>query len=82
MKKLGKSPFILLLTMCISSTALATEFCDGYKAGYISGYKQARNTSIAPITPICPIKPIKRMGDPSSDYQMGYNTGFIKGRSA
>ena len=62
--------------------AEVTEFCDGFKAGYSTGYKQAKRTSIEPISPICPIQPIKGFGDPKSDFEHGYTLGLLKGTAA
>jgi hypothetical protein len=67
--------------LMISSVASATEFCDGFSAGYITGFRQARNTSLEPLVPLCSLQPLKRFGDPESDFEHGYTIGFKKGTS-
>lgn len=69
----------LLLSAGAVATAAATEFCDGYKQGYVTGYKQAAQTSLSPLTPLCPLKPLKGFGDPNSDFEFGYTIGFKDG---
>lgn len=69
----------LVVSFCFSSVALASEFCDGFKQGYISGYKQVKGTSLQPLVPLCPLKPLKGFGDPKSDFEFGYTIGFRKG---
>jgi len=48
----------------------------------ISGYKQAKGTSLSPLVPLCPLKPLKGFGDPKSDFEFGYTIGFKKGMAA
>ena len=62
--------------------AEVTEFCDGFQAGYKTGYMQTRNTSYPPYAPYCPYQPYKRAGDPASDYEHGYTIGYAAGVSA
>ena len=65
-----------------STSVFASDFCDGFKRGYIAGYKQAKGTSLPPLPPLCPLKPLKGFGDPESDYEFGYTIGFKKGLTA
>ena len=65
--------------LLLAGNALATEFCDGFEAGYKTGYKQARNSGYDPYVPYCPYQPYKRVGDPESDFEQGYTVGFKKG---
>lgn len=57
---------------------LASEFCVGYKHGYIAGYCASQDTPqsqcIRPIVPICPIPDLME-----SSYQDGYARGFQEG---
>lgn len=69
---------ITLLTL-LSSSVIASDFCQGYKHGYITGYKQGANISYPPVEPLCPVQPIKNYSDPSSDYEHGYTLGYRKG---
>ena len=73
---------IFLLLFSISTAHAYSQFCNGFKAGYATGYKQKKNTNINPIPPICPIQPIKGFGDPSSDYEHGWTLGYQKGMTA
>jgi len=74
---------VLILAFMISifaaSPAFASDFCDGFKQGYETGYKQAKGTGLNPLTPLCPLKPLKGFGDPDSDFEFGYTVGFKKG---
>ncbi len=58
------------------------EFCDGFEAGYVAGYKREKNTPVPPIPPPCPVQPVKRLGDPQSDFEYGYAIGYGKGTAA
>lgn len=71
--------FVLLTTMIISSVAIADDFCRGFEQGYITGYKQAKKTSLEPLSPLCPLQPLKGFGDPKSDFKHGYTIGFRDG---
>ena len=71
--------FAVLMMVLWCDVALASEFCDGFKRGYIVGYKRAHNTSYDPFVPFCPYQPFKKYGDPQSDYEHGYVIGFQKG---
>jgi hypothetical protein len=79
-----KIVLILLSTFFMFSFASAGnyEFCAGFKQGYVSGYKQAKNTSMTPMVPMCPMQPMKGFGDPQSDMEHGYTIGYRKGISA
>lgn len=70
---------VLLLALAAPAAAGYREFCDGFKAGYVSGYKQATGRSIDPIPPVCPVQPVKRLSDPASDFEHGYTIGYRKG---
>ena len=62
-----------------SPLALADQFCEGFKTGYTTGYKQAANSSLKPLAPLCPLKPLKGFGDPKDDFEFGYTLGFQAG---
>ena len=62
-----------------SKNARASDFCNGFEAGYITGYKQSSGSSFDPFTPFCPFRPFKRFNDPESDYEHGYIIGYEKG---
>ncbi|MCH8323383.1 MAG: hypothetical protein IIB64_09995 [Proteobacteria bacterium] len=62
-----------------ASPAVASDFCNGFKQGYETGYKQAKGTGLNPLTPLCPLQPLKGFGDPESDFEHGYTVGFKKG---
>ena len=80
MKKILLSIFLVLFS--ISTAQAYSEFCAGFKKGYITGYKQAKNTSFNPFVPYCPPKPFKGYGDPSSDFEHGYVIGYKQGMFA
>ena len=72
----------VLVAACLtfgSSVAMASEFCDGFAAGYVTGYKQAAHSGLAPLVPLCPLEPLKGFGDPKSDFEFGYTIGLRKG---
>lgn len=77
--RLRQTVLLLALTMGVVATAAASEFCDGYKSGFVTGYKQAADTSLKPLTPLCPLKPLRGFGDPKSDFEFGYTLGFKDG---
>ena len=56
-----------------------SEFCAGFRAGYITGYKQASGSGYRPYVPYCPYQPYKGLGDPESDFEHGYTIGYRKG---
>lgn len=68
--------------LLFSASVYASQFCAGFEAGYITGYKQASGSGLAPLTPICPLQPLKGFGDPESDYEHGYTIGYRKGVAA
>jgi len=70
---------IIALSFLWSANAIASEFCSGFKQGYIAGYKQARNTGMSPMTPMCPMQPMKGYGDPKSNFEHGYIIGLKRG---
>jgi hypothetical protein len=80
MKKILISIFLILFS--ITSAQAYSQFCNGFKAGYITGYKQARNTSMTPMVPMCPMQPMKKTSDPQSDFEHGYIIGYQKGMYA
>ena len=65
----------LLVQLPIAAQA-SSEFCEGFKQGYITGHKQALQTGQAPAAPQCPAKPMKRVSDPKSDHEFGYTIGY------
>ncbi len=71
---------ISIFSILLSSSAFASEFCDGYDRGYKSGYKQASGSGYDPYSPYCPYQPYKKYSDPDSDYEHGYIIGYEDGR--
>ena len=61
---------------------LKTPFCDGFYAGYSTGYKQAKGNGLEPLRPLCPLQPLKGLGDPKSDFEHGYTIGYSRGTAA
>jgi hypothetical protein len=74
-----KSVLLTVVLGLLSVSAFASEFCDGFRQGYIVAYKQANNTSLTPLVPLCPLKPLRGFGDPKSDYEFGYTIGYRQG---
>ena len=81
MKNIMKVSFVSFVFCFVSPvTAFAeSEFCQGFKRGYITGYKQASGSSFDPFTPFCPFQPFKKFSDPESDFEHGYIIGYEKG---
>ncbi len=79
MKYLAVATTFFLLSITV---VLADQFCDGFERGYITGYKQASNSSLDPLVPLCPLEPLKGFGDPPSDFEFGYTIGFRQGVAA
>ena len=67
---------IILAVLMLITLALATPFCDGFKAGYKDGYCYGKAFCTQPLSPLCPLP---RMGENS--YMGGYNRGFLVGLS-
>ncbi len=72
----------LVAVMASPANAGPVEFCDGFEAGYVAGYKREKNTPVPPIPHPCPVQPVKRLGDPQSDFEYGYAIGYGKGTAA
>ena len=81
MINLRKSILTLIVLVGFGTTAVASEFCEGFSQGYITGYKQAKGTKVEPRVPECPLKPVRGAGDPRADFEFGYTIGFKKGTS-
>jgi len=76
---LHKGLITLVFGLAFASVAFASDFCDGFEQGYITGHKQAKGTSLSPLVPLCPLQPLKGFSDPKSDFEHGYTIGFKKG---
>ena len=74
---------LTLLTMIFAASfavsASTAQFCSGFQSGYEAGYKKVKNTTLKPLPPLCPLQPLKGFGDPDSDWEHGYQIGFLKG---
>ena len=66
-----------LAAIGVSSSAYASDFCDGYKAGYQQGYCYQEFACLKPLAPLCPLP-----GLGENDFQGGYNRGFLEGLAA
>jgi len=80
--KVKKLVIAAIFLSIFSTSVYASQFCAGFEAGYITGYKQAKGTGLAPLVPLCPLQPLKGFGDPESDYEHGYTIGFRQGMAA
>lgn len=63
-------------------SASSQQFCAGFERGFIAGYQKIKNTSVPPVAPVCPVQPIKMIGDPESDFEHGYQIGFVRGMNS
>ncbi|WP_411361152.1 hypothetical protein [Pseudidiomarina sp. YC-516-91] len=80
MKKSLYITLTIALAIFVSEVLASTaQFCAGFERGYVAGYQKANNTTLRPIVPICPIQPLKGFGDPESDFEHGYQIGFVEG---
>jgi len=82
MKTFSTLAIVALLCFGFSSVAYGSDFCNGFKRGYVAGYKRASNSGLTPFAPFCPFQPFKGFGDPRSDYEHGYVIGLEKGLAA
>lgn len=73
--------FVALFLVTVSNASTA-DFCRGFEKGYVTGYKQAKRTSLDPLVPLCPLQPLKGLHDPDSDFEHGYLIGLKKGLAA
>lgn len=75
-----KYSLLICLILNLSSFVFGkTDFCRGFEAGYITGYKKASGSSFDPFIPFCPFQPLKTFSDPQSNYEHGYLIGLEKG---
>lgn len=66
----------LLLIGVMSFTPATTDFCTGWKHGYVQGFCYDVNYGcVAPPVPVCPVP---RVGQDA--YKDGYNRGFLQGK--
>ena len=70
---------IVIVSLAITTSAIADQFCDGFERGYVAGYKRATGSSLDPLPPLCPSQPLKRLSDPDSDFEHGYIIGYERG---
>ena len=75
---MNKLIFVILFYI-LTNLSFASDFCEGFKRGYITGYKHASGSGYDPYTPYCPYQPYKSAGDPQSDYEHGYTIGMKEG---
>ena len=73
------SVLVAIFSIIYSANVFASDFCEGFKRGYITGFKQTSGTSYDPYTPYCPYQPYKGYNDPKSDYEHGYIIGYEQG---
>ncbi|MEZ5904722.1 MAG: hypothetical protein R3C69_06340 [Geminicoccaceae bacterium] len=67
---------VLTAVVANSPFAAASEFCDEFARGYITGYKQTSGSSRDPRMPRCPRQPRKQRNDPQNDFERGYIIGL------
>ena len=72
--ELGFAGFVLMAL--VATNAMATEFCDGFYAGYKEGWKRESGSIFEPSYPFCPSQPRKTVRDPDSDYEHGREIGY------
>ena len=68
--------FLAVLLLFVS-LSVASDFCDGWRAGYIAGYCYRQQYCLPPIVPLCPLA---RLGE--YEFDDGYNRGFLAGLNA
>ena len=67
-----------VFSILLSTNIFASEFCDGFKQGYQTGYAHETGYPNHYI-PSCPYPPSKGYNDPKSDYEHGYVVGLRQG---
>lgn len=73
---------MFVLALVFSAGVMANDFCSGFEAGYVTGFKQGSGRGWEPSVPYCPAQPFKGYGDPESDYEHGYTIGYRQGLAA
>ena len=73
---------LILLFVLLPIISFSQSFKEGWKEGYKKGYCGNEISCIEPIPPIPPVAPINMRKSNVSDYQFGYNEGFIAGTKA
>lgn len=72
MKKL----ITIILIVCTSFAFKSdTDFCNGWKSGYVEGWCYNDPNCLKPIVPVCPVPLINQ-----KEYKHGYNRGFVTGK--
>lgn len=73
---------VIIVMFTFNTSALASQFCDGFEAGFAVGYKKVKGGyAFAGLPPICPIQPIKGYGEwDLSDFEHGFNVAKDKVR--
>ncbi len=71
---------LISLVFCMNVFS-ASQFCEGFSSGYVTGYQQSSGSSFKPFVPFCPFQPFKGFNDPESDYEHGYIIGYERGKS-
>lgn len=66
-----KRPALLALSLAWASASAASEFCDGFKDGYMGAYQANAGMAISVIVPVCPVNPGKSFGGAGADYYNG-----------
>ena len=67
-----KSILLALACFACSQQILASDFCDGFKSGYETVYRNAVERSVT--APQCPVQPSKDFTG-QSDFSQGYHLG-------
>jgi hypothetical protein len=70
---------IVFIFFGLNKTFSQNQFSIGYKNGFKAGY--CYNKGVGCISPIPPIPPLPNINESWSNFQDGYNRGFIDGRS-
>jgi hypothetical protein len=63
--------------VCIFEEKESTNYCQGWRDGYIDGYCYLKSPCVHPLPPICPVRRINE----DDNYSSGYKRGFLNGKS-
>lgn len=70
----------LICFLILNFSAFAQSNFDlGFKAGFKSGYCYSSQSSVYCTPPLTPLTPLPKISESSSNYQDGYNRGFLYG---
>lgn len=74
-----KKILTLIVVLFTTLNLFATDFCGGFKEGFIDGWCYANSRNMYCVPPLPPICPTVRIGESMWSYSDGYKRGYQRG---